>query len=113
MSRTLSAFARDLAVNGFIPVVSAIAPFISMRCYEQVRDDIGYVNTNVKIIGSSSGISQSQLGSTHQANEDIALMRTVPHMVILNPAIPLKWKCACVKRSSATARLYPHAPPGS
>ena len=79
-----------LAVNGFIPVVSAIAPFISMRCYEQVRDDIGYVNTNVKIIGSSSGISQSQLGSTHQANEDIALMRTIPHMVVLNPGDPFE-----------------------
>lgn len=79
-----------LAVNGFIPVVSAIAPFISMRCYEQVRDDIGYVNTNVKIIGSSSGISQSQLGSTHQANEDIALMRTIPHMAILNPGDPFE-----------------------
>jgi len=79
-----------LASNGFIPVVSAIAPFISMRCYEQVRDDIGYVNMNVKIIGSSSGISQSHLGSTHQAIEDIALMRTIPHMVILNPGDPFE-----------------------
>lgn len=47
--------AAGLAVNGFIPVISAIAPFISMRAYEQVRNDVGYCRTNVKLIGSSSG----------------------------------------------------------
>ncbi len=74
-----------LAQTGYIPVVSAIAPFISMRCFEQVRNDIGYSNMNVKIIGSSSGLSHSTLGSTHQAVEDIALMRSIPNMVVLNP----------------------------
>lgn len=77
--------AAGLAVNGFIPVISAIAPFISMRAYEQVRNDVGYCRTNVKLIGSSSGLSHSPAGSTHQANEDIALMRTVPNMVVVNP----------------------------
>lgn len=74
-----------LAETGYIPVVSAIAPFISMRCFEQVRNDVGYSNMNVKIIGSSSGLSHSTLGSTHQAVEDIALMRSIPNMVVLNP----------------------------
>ncbi|SCP98406.1 transketolase family protein [Anaerobium acetethylicum] len=74
-----------LAVNGFIPVISAIAPFLSMRAYEQVRNDVGYSNTNVKLIGSSSGLSHSPAGSSHQANEDMALMRTVPNMVVINP----------------------------
>ncbi len=77
--------AAGLAVNGFIPVISAIAPFISMRAYEQVRNDVGYCRTNVKLIGSSSGLSHSPAGTTHQANEDIALMRTVPNMVVVNP----------------------------
>lgn len=77
--------AVGLAVNGFVPVISAIAPFISMRAYEQVRNDVGYSQTNVKVVGSSSGLSHSPAGSSHQANEDIALMRTVPNMVILNP----------------------------
>lgn len=77
--------AAGLAVNGFIPIISAIAPFISMRAYEQIRNDVGYSRTNVKIIGSSSGLSHSPAGSSHQANEDIALMRTVPNMVVLNP----------------------------
>lgn len=77
--------AAGLAVNGYVPVISAIAPFISMRAYEQVRNDVGYCHTNVKLIGSSSGLSHSSAGTTHQANEDIAVMRTVPNMVIVNP----------------------------
>lgn len=74
-----------LAEGGFIPVVSAIAPFISMRAFEQVRNDLGYANMNVKVIGSSSGLSHSALGSTHQAIEDLTLMRAIPNMVVLNP----------------------------
>lgn len=77
--------AAGLAASGFIPVISAIAPFISMRAYEQIRNDVGYSQTNVKLIGSSSGLSHSPAGISHQANEDMALMRTVPNMVILNP----------------------------
>lgn len=74
-----------LAEAGFIPVVSAIAPFISMRAFEQVRNDVAYAKMNVKIIGSSSGLSHCALGSTHQAIEDLALMRVLPNMVVLNP----------------------------
>lgn len=74
-----------LAEGGFIPVVSAIAPFISIRALEQVRNDIGYSNMNVKVVGSSSGLSHSTLGSTHQAIEDMSFLRTIPNMVILNP----------------------------
>lgn len=74
-----------LAMQDYIPVVVAITPFITMRCYEQVRDDIGYVNMNVKIIGSGGGLAYSTLGSTHEAIEDIAVMRTIPNMTILVP----------------------------
>ncbi|WP_303868326.1 transketolase family protein [Acetobacterium wieringae] len=74
-----------LAESGYIPVVSAIAPFISMRAFEQVRNDLGYANMNVKVIGSSSGLSHCALGSTHQAIEDLTLMRSIPNMVVLNP----------------------------
>jgi len=77
--------AAGLAVSGFIPFLSVIAPFLGMRAYEQIRNDVGYANTNVKLNASSSGLSYATSGSSHQANEDIALMRTVPNMVILNP----------------------------
>lgn len=74
-----------LAMQGYIPVIVAITPFITMRSYEQVRDDIGYANMNVKIIGSGGGLAYSTLGSTHEAIEDIAVMRTIPNMTILVP----------------------------
>lgn len=74
-----------LAKQGFIPILTAITPFITMRAYEQVRDDVGYMNTNVKLVGSGGGLAYSTLGSTHQAIEDVALMRTIPNMTIFSP----------------------------
>ena len=74
-----------MSVQGFIPVLVAINPFLTMRAYEQIRDDIGYMNSNVKIAGSGGGLAYSTLGSTHIAIEDIALMSTVPNLTILSP----------------------------
>ncbi len=74
-----------LAKQGMIPIIVVITPFITMRAYEQVRDDIGYMNMNVKLVGSGGGLAYSTLGSTHQAIEDVALMRTIPNMTILSP----------------------------
>ncbi|MGI6160900.1 MAG: transketolase family protein [Christensenellales bacterium] len=71
--------------QGFIPVLVIINPFLTMRAFEQVRDDIGYMDTNVKIVGSGGGLAYSTLGSTHIAIEDIALMRTVPNLTIFAP----------------------------
>ncbi|MDK2809844.1 MAG: transketolase [Petroclostridium sp.] len=73
------------AKQGFIPVIVAITPFITMRCYEQIRNDIGYSNMNVKIIGSGGGLAYSTLGSSHEAIEDICVMRSIPNMTILVP----------------------------
>lgn len=74
-----------LAKQGFIPVITVITPFLTMRAYEQVRDDVGYMNSNVKLVGSGGGLAYSTLGSTHQAVEDVALMRTIPNMTVLSP----------------------------
>ncbi len=74
-----------LAKQGMIPIIVVITPFLTMRAYEQVRDDIGYMNMNVKLVGSGGGLAYSTLGSTHQAIEDVALMRTIPNMTILSP----------------------------
>jgi transketolase len=102
--------AAGLAISGFIPVISAIAPFISMRCYEQVRNDVGYSNTNVKIIGSSSGLSHAPAGSTHQANEDMALMRTVPNIVIFNPGDGYEVKMSLKKAVEHEGPVYIRMP---
>jgi len=83
--QTAIGICAGLAESGFKPVLAAITPFITMRAYEQVRNDIGYANMNVTLVGSGGGLAYSTLGSSHEAIEDIALMRTIVHMVILAP----------------------------
>ena len=78
--------AAGIAATGKIPVVSSFAMFAAGRAFEQVRNSIGYPHLNVKIGATHAGITVGEDGATHQCNEDIALMRTIPGMVILNPA---------------------------
>ena len=74
-----------MARQGLLPVLVIINPFLTMRAYEQIRDDLGYMNTKVVIVGSGGGLAYSTLGSTHIAVEDVGLMRSVPHLTILAP----------------------------
>lgn len=74
-----------LSTMGKIPFVASFAMFSAGRGFEQIRNSIAYPNLNVKIAGSHAGISVGEDGATHQCCEDIALMRTIPNMSILNP----------------------------
>ena len=78
--------AAGLAASGMIPFVSSFAMFAAGRAYEQIRNSVGYPHLNVKICASRAGISVGEDGATHQCNEDIALMRNIPGMVVVNPA---------------------------
>ena len=78
--------AAGLATTGMVPFVSSFAMFAAGRAFEQVRNSIGYPHLNVKIGATHAGISVGEDGATHQCNEDIALMRTIPGMTIINPA---------------------------
>lgn len=78
--------AAGIAAAGKIPFVSSFAMFAAGRAFEQVRNSIGYPHLNVKIGATHAGVSVGEDGATHQCNEDIALMRTIPGMTILNPA---------------------------
>lgn len=78
--------AAGLATTGKIPFASSFAMFAAGRAYEIVRNSIGYPHLNVKIGATHAGISVGEDGATHQCNEDIALMRTIPGMTIINPA---------------------------
>ncbi|HCC02067.1 MAG TPA: transketolase, partial [Ruminococcaceae bacterium] len=78
--------AAGLATCGKIPFAASFAMFSTGRAFEQVRNSVGYPHLNVKIVGSHAGISVGEDGATHQCLEDIALMRTIPGMVVLNPA---------------------------
>ena len=78
--------AAGMAAAGMIPFVSSFAMFATGRAYEQIRNSVGYPHLNVKICASHAGISVGEDGATHQCVEDIALMRGIPGMVVVNPA---------------------------
>ena len=82
----MTAVAAGLAAAGKIAVTSTFAMFAAGRAFEQIRNSIGYTNLNVKIAATHAGVSVGEDGASHQCNEDIALMRTIPGMTILNPA---------------------------
>lgn len=86
--------AAGMAATGKIPFASTFAMFAAGRAFEIVRNSIGYPHLNVKIGATHAGISVGEDGATHQCNEDIALMRTIPGMTIINPADDLEAKAA-------------------
>lgn len=86
--------AAGLATAGKIPFASSFAMFVAGRAYEQVRNSVGYPKLNVKIGATHAGISVGEDGATHQCCEDIALMRTIPGMVVINPADDVEAKAA-------------------
>ena len=86
--------AAGLAAAGKIPFASSFAMFAAGRAFEQVRNSIGYPHLNVKIGATHAGISVGEDGATHQCNEDIALMRTIPGMVVINPADDVEARAA-------------------
>lgn len=81
----MMSIAAGMAASGYIPFVSSFAMFAAGRAYEQIRNSIGYPHLNVKICATHAGISVGEDGASHQCNEDLALMRTIPGMIVLQP----------------------------
>ena len=86
--------AAGLAATGMVPFASTFAMFAAGRAFEQIRNSVGYPHLNVKIGATHAGISVGEDGATHQCNEDIALMRTIPGMTIINPSDDVEAKAA-------------------
>lgn len=86
--------AAGLASCGKVPFCSSFAMFAAGRTFEQIRNSVGYPHLNVKIGATHAGISVGEDGATHQCNEDIALMRTIPGMTIINPSDDVEAKAA-------------------
>ena len=86
--------AAGLATTGKVPFASSFAMFAAGRAFEQVRNSVGYPHLNVKIGATHVGISVGEDGATHQCNEDIALMRTIPGMVVISPSDDVEAKAA-------------------
>lgn len=95
MEQGVVGIAAGMATTGKIPVFCAIAPFVTARPFEMVRNDMGYMKQNVKIVGRNCGFTYSDLGATHQSLEDFGLMRLIPGMVVLAPQDPMEIEEAC------------------
>ncbi len=94
MEQGIIGYASGLATTGKIPFVAAIAPFVTARPFEMFRNDLGYMRQNVKVVGRCAGLTYSDLGPTHQSLDDIAILRTIPGVTILNPGDPVEIKKA-------------------
>ncbi len=90
----MTGIAAGLATCGKIPFISSFAMFAAGRNFEQVRNSIGYPHLNVKIGATHAGITVGEDGATHQCNEDVALMRTIPGMTVIVPADDVEAKAA-------------------
>ncbi len=100
----MTGIAAGLSTCGFVPFISTFAMFAAGRSFEQVRNSIGYPHLNVKIGATHAGISVGEDGASHQCNEDIALMRAIPGMVVINP-------CDDVEARAAVKAAYEYVGP--
>jgi len=90
----MMAVAAGIAATGKIPFASSFAMFAAGRAFEPIRNAVGYPHLNVKIGATHAGITVGEDGATHQCNEDIAIMRTIPGMTIINPADAVEARAA-------------------
>ena len=100
----MTGIAAGMSTCGFVPFISTFAMFAAGRSYEQVRNSIGYPHLNVKIGATHAGISVGEDGATHQCNEDIALLRAISGMVVINP-------CDDVEARAAVKAAYEYEGP--
>ena len=102
----MTAVAAGLATTGLVPFVSTFAMFAAGRAFEQVRNSIGYPHLNVKIGATHAGISVGEDGASHQCNEDLALMRAIPGMVVINPADDVEARAAVAAAYEYVGPVY-------
>jgi len=98
--------ASGLALSGYKVYVYSIVPFVTMRCFEQVRLDIAYMNTNVKLVGVGEGYSYGPAGATHHSIEDIAVMRVLPNMKVCCPGDPYEVRKIVEQSTSIDGPMY-------
>ena len=98
--------AAGMATTGKIPFITAYTPFITMRCFEQIRDDICKTNLNVNIIGNNCGFSVSMLGPTHTVLEDAAILKALPNMTVISPADGPEYREAVIAAAGIDGPVY-------
>ena len=98
--------AAGLAIGGKIPFVSGAACFLTGRAMEQIKNDVAYTNTNVKLCGVSTGLAYGPLGGTHHSIEDIAWMRAIANLTVIVPADPLETEQAVRAAADRVGPVY-------
>ena len=104
--QNMMSIAAGIASTGKLVFASSFAMFAAGRAFEQVRNSIGYPHLSVKIGATHAGVSVGEDGATHQCNEDIAVMRTIPGMTIINPADSVEAKAATIAAAEIDGPVY-------
>jgi transketolase len=105
--QNLIGVAAGLAMQGKIPFAIGMNPFVTMRCFEQIRTDLGYGNRNVKVIGGyGGGVMYAGWGCTHHAMEEMGLMRLIPNMTVIMPGDSYETECAVRAAASIEGPFY-------
>jgi transketolase len=102
----LAGVSAGLALSGAMPFMYSIANFPTLRCFEQIRNDICYNGANVKIVAVGAGFAYGSLGATHHATEDLAIMRTLPGMTVVAPADPAETALATRAAAKVEGAVY-------
>lgn len=100
------AVAAGLALFGFKPYVYSIAPFVLMRCFEQVRLCAAYMRANIKIVGAGGGVAYGPAGTTHHIIEDFAIAKALPNMTVCAPADPIEMRCIIEQSARCDSPMY-------
>ena len=98
--------AAGMAITGKVPFAGSFAEFVTGRVYDQIRQEVAYGETNVKIAASHAGITLGEDGATHQTMEDVALMRALPGMVVINPCDYNQTKAATIAAAKYNGPVY-------
>lgn len=104
--QNMTGVAAGMAMQGKVPVIYSIVPFVTMRNFEQLRDDICYQGLNVKVVGVGSGFSYGPYGHTHHGLEDIGIVRTIPGITVFAPGDPVETKLVTRAALSIKGPVY-------
>lgn len=104
--QNMTGVAAGMAMEGKIPFIYSIVPFVTMRNFEQIRNDLCYQDLNVKIVGVGSGFSYGPYGHTHHGLEDIGILRTLANITILCPGDPIETELAILASMEIKSPVY-------
>lgn len=104
--QNMAGISAGLAMSGYNVYFYSIGNFPTLRCLEQIRNDIAYHNVNVKVVSVGAGYAYGSLGATHQATEDIGCLRSLPNMVVATPGDPLEARAIAKLSSSYEGPMY-------